>query len=151
MQCLQTESGVYQGTPAWERCWELYTRAWRNINVVLDMSHQTPFPNELRKWSTIWPHLQHLDYTNILQLHLQGAPGRLPCVTGLNLLWCGDCSVLGVCCFGESNCKSRSINTYWEKSGGSVAVRKGLTDRLQLKCLYLCLSKAGGKQEGNKC
>lgn len=80
-----------------------------------------------------------------------GTPGRLPCVTGLNLLQCGDCTVLGVCCFGESHCRSRSINTFWEKSGGSVAARKVFTDRLWLKCLYLCPSKTGRKQEGEKC
>lgn len=32
--------------------------ALRNISVELDMSHKTPSPNELRKWSTIWPYLQ---------------------------------------------------------------------------------------------
>lgn len=122
--------------------------------MVLDMSHQTPFPNELRKWSTIWPHLQHLDYTNILQLRVQGAPGRLPCVTGLNLLWCGDCTVLGVCCFDGSNCKRRSINTCWEKSGGSAASEESTYRQAAVKMPVPVSQQsrweAGGEQLLNK-
>lgn len=75
--------------------WELRLSAWRNINVVLDMSHQTPFPNELRKWSTIWPHLQHLSCTNILQPHVEVRHGGTALRNRLKPPGSGDCSVLG--------------------------------------------------------
>lgn len=112
--------------------------------MVLDMSHQTPFPNELRKWSTIWPHLQHLDYTN----REQREAASCNC---LNLLRRGDCAVLGVCCSVRATARAAASVPAGGKSGGSVAARKVLTDRLRSKRRYLCRSKGGGKQEGNKC
>lgn len=79
-----------------KRLWELRLSAWRNINVVLDMSHQTPFPNELQKWSTIWPHLQHLGDTSLLQPRVEVPGGGTALRNGLRPPASGDCSVLGL-------------------------------------------------------